>query len=156
MIFLRYFLISENEFLMLFKKIWSMLLISKRDFNIKNSRFFFLSQINTLYPFSDINHSNIWYQKHLLIRKNIKFSNLQKQTFIYFWYKEITILHHCLYKKYFFIPKIWIYHKKLSYLISENYFLKSKIWFVYIIKSTLVFDIKECIFYIRKSYFDIK
>lgn len=86
-IFLWYFLMSENEFLMLLKKtrsiywypieflIWN---IRIRTFCIRKNE-----NIHFLYIVS-IFHSNIWYQNHLLIRRNIRYLIYKKNNIFLF------------------------------------------------------------------------
>lgn len=162
-IFLWYFLMSENEFLMLLKKtrsiywypieflIWN---IRIRTFCIRKNE-----NIHFLYIVS-IFHSNIWYQNHLLIRRNIRYLIYKKKPqkknhFFNFWYKEIPILHHCLYKKeryyIYCIPKILIYHK--IRLILCRFIIAYIRQALPVYHKIILSDIRIIIFWINNSIF---
>lgn len=162
-IFLWYFLMSENEFLMLLKKtrsiywypieflIWN---IRIRTFCIRKKWKYPFSIYSINFPFEYL------ISKSFVDTKKYQIFNLQKKKkkhFFYFWYKEIPILHHCLYKKeryyIYCIPKILIYHK--IRLILCRFIIAHIRQALPVYHKIILSDIRIIIFWINNSIFFI-
>lgn len=145
-----------------FKENPKYLLISNRVFNMKHSYSNFLYQKKWKYQFS-IYGINFPFEylisKSFVATKKYQIFNLQKKpqktTFFYFWYKEIPILHHCLYKKeryyIYCIPKILIYHK--IRLILCRFIIAHIRQALPVYHKIILSDIRIIIFWINNSIF---